>query len=208
MAKTSLPTTMSVGKSNNSNPISIDFLPDGRTPVISSLDVAKHFGKKHKNLLREIDKMQTMLPQDFCGLNFEPTSIQVDQPRGGTRTTSAFLLTRDAFSLLAMGFTGKQALEWKLKYIQAFNALEEASLDLARQAGFLEGQKEGYAYGVGDGVYHAIKELTPWQKENIKKVVEYSKRGFTQVEAAKLLDCHPDTIRAATRKARLIGLGV
>lgn len=36
-----------------------------------------------------------------------------------------YLLTRDGFSLLVMGFTGVKALEWKLKYIQAFNRLEK-----------------------------------------------------------------------------------
>ena len=36
----------------------------------------------------------------------------------------AFLMTRDGFALLAMGFTGKRALHWKLKYIEAFNAME------------------------------------------------------------------------------------
>ena len=34
-------------------------------------------------------------------------------------------MDRDGFSLLVMGFTGKKALEWKLKYIDAFNQMEE-----------------------------------------------------------------------------------
>ena len=34
-------------------------------------------------------------------------------------------MNRDGFSLLFMGFTGKKALEWKLKYIDAFNKMEE-----------------------------------------------------------------------------------
>lgn len=37
-----------------------------------------------------------------------------------------YLLTRDGFSLLVMGFTGSRALEWKLKYIEAFNKMEQA----------------------------------------------------------------------------------
>lgn len=35
-----------------------------------------------------------------------------------------YIMNRDGFSLLAMGFTGKKALEWKLKYINAFNEME------------------------------------------------------------------------------------
>ena len=37
----------------------------------------------------------------------------------------AYIMNRDGFSLLVMGFTGKKALEWKVKYIQAFNAMEK-----------------------------------------------------------------------------------
>lgn len=40
------------------------------------------------------------------------------------RKQEEFLLTRDGFSLLVMGLTGKKTLEWKIKYIQAFNAME------------------------------------------------------------------------------------
>lgn len=35
-------------------------------------------------------------------------------------------MNRDGFSLLAMGFNGKEALSWKLKYIEAFNKMEKA----------------------------------------------------------------------------------
>ena len=34
-------------------------------------------------------------------------------------------MDKDGFSLLVMGFTGKEALEWKIKYIKAFNAMEQ-----------------------------------------------------------------------------------
>ena len=41
------------------------------------------------------------------------------------RNQKIYLMNRDGFSLLCMGFTGKKALEWKLKYIDAFNKMEE-----------------------------------------------------------------------------------
>lgn len=41
------------------------------------------------------------------------------------KTYKCYLMNRDGFSLLAMGFTGKEALQWKLKYIEAFNKMEE-----------------------------------------------------------------------------------
>lgn len=42
------------------------------------------------------------------------------------RKDRAYLLTRDGFSLLVMGFTGAAAVRWKIRYIEAFNALEAA----------------------------------------------------------------------------------
>lgn len=46
-------------------------------------------------------------------------------PNGGARKDRAFNMTRDGFTLLAMGFTGKKALGFKLQYIQQFNFMEE-----------------------------------------------------------------------------------
>ena len=94
------------------------------SPVVSSLSVAEHFEKQHKNVLRDVERLSVDLPTDFCQLNFEPTSIQVPMPRGGFRDELSYNLSRDGFTLLAMGFTGKKALAWKVRYIEAFNAME------------------------------------------------------------------------------------
>jgi len=51
--------------------------------------------------------------------------VEVDIGKGATRKDPAYQLTRDGFTLLAMGFTGKAALAWKIKYIEAFNKLEQ-----------------------------------------------------------------------------------
>lgn len=93
-------------------------------PAVTSLAVAERFEKQHKNVLRDIDEFQEQCPISVCQLNFEPTSIDVPQPNGGSRTERAYLLSRDGFMLLAMGFTGKKALQVKIAYIEAFNAME------------------------------------------------------------------------------------
>lgn len=82
----------------------------------TSLVVAEKFGKPHKNVLRDIDNLDT--PEEFNRLNFEPITY-VDS-RG--RVMPAVKMTRDGFALLAMGFTGKEALRWKIAFIDAFNA--------------------------------------------------------------------------------------
>ena len=67
-------------------------------------------------------KMEPIL----CERNFSLTFDQVPGPKGGFRQEKIFIIDRDGFTLLAMGFTGPKALKWKLKYIAAFNAMEAA----------------------------------------------------------------------------------
>jgi len=91
--------------------------------ITTSIDVAHVFEKQHKNVLQSIENLLPELPEE-CRLNFQPTSETVLQPNGGTRNVPAYYLTRDGFTLLAMGFTGKKALHFKLAYIDAFNRME------------------------------------------------------------------------------------
>lgn len=102
-------------------------LIDGQ-PRVSSLDIAEKFGKTHKDVLRSIQNLIADLSQDFRERNFALTSRNVPGPNNSQRQEPFFQLTRDGFSLLAMGFTGKAALEWKVRYIEAFNAMEEELL--------------------------------------------------------------------------------
>lgn len=90
--------------------------------VTSSYDLAKYFEKSHKHVLRDIDELIEMEP--LCAPNFGLSSKTIEMPNGGTRSYRAFDMTRDGFTLLAMGFTGKKALGFKLAYIQQFNAME------------------------------------------------------------------------------------
>lgn len=86
--------------------------------VVSSLDIAEHFGKDHKNVLRDIRDI--LAAQNRATKFYHETT---HQNRG--KDYKSYLMNRDGFSLLAMGFTGKKALQWKLKYIEAFNEMEE-----------------------------------------------------------------------------------
>jgi Rha family phage regulatory protein len=71
----------------------------------TSLDVAAAFEKAHKNILRDIDKLIELAPE-LTGRNFEPSQIRSPGTRG--RVTRAYEISRDGFSLLAMGFTGPE----------------------------------------------------------------------------------------------------
>lgn len=90
-------------------------------PMVSSNDIADSFGKAHKDVLAAIDDLS--VPQawaDWKATNFCKGSYTDTLGR----TQPKYLLTRDGFALLAMGFTGERAMEFKLEYIQAFNRME------------------------------------------------------------------------------------
>ncbi len=89
----------------------------------TSNQVAEHFGKSHKVVLRAIRNLLSELPEDYrC--NFAPITIEFINGKGGTQQAPAYRLTRDGFTLLAMGFTGKEAMQWKAAYLTAFNKME------------------------------------------------------------------------------------
>lgn len=94
-------------------------LIDGRASC-SSLDISERFGMEHKNVLRAIDKLRDEAGEEFDRLNFAPISYRDKS----NREYRAFMLTRDAFSLVAMGFTGAEATRWKVRFIEAFNLME------------------------------------------------------------------------------------
>ncbi|ADO36461.1 phage regulatory protein, rha family [Eubacterium callanderi] len=96
-------------------------------PVVGSRQVARDFERAHKSVLRRITLLRRETSAQNCADLFM-SSTYVDQYG---RTQKEYLITRDGFALLVMGFTGAQALSWKLRYIQAFNAMEE---QLRRQA--------------------------------------------------------------------------
>lgn len=90
---------------------------DGKITTTSN-QVAEHFGKLHKNVLRAIQNMECS--DGFRRLNFEPSSYVNEQGK----EQPCYRLTRDGFAFLAMGFTGKEAAQWKEAYINAFNKME------------------------------------------------------------------------------------
>ena len=86
--------------------------------VVSSLDIAETFGKEHKNVLKDIRELNCS--EKFGRLNFEPTDY-VDEHN---RKQPMYYVTRDGFTLLAMGYTGEKAMKFKEAYIRQFNAME------------------------------------------------------------------------------------
>lgn len=98
--------------------------------LASSRDVAEKFGKEHSKVRRSIQALQ----KDVA--NFGEMFVQSYYEDAYGRKQEEYCMNRDGFSLIVMGFTGKKALEWKLKYIDAFNRMEEklkASMNLTSE---------------------------------------------------------------------------
>lgn len=111
----------------------IVFARDGEA-FATSRDVAAFFGKEHRSVLASIDNLLSQ-EADLRLHAFMQTVGERANPSGGAPIESRlFEMTRDGFTLLAMGFTGSKALRWKLRYIEAFNAME-AELRRIAQAG-------------------------------------------------------------------------
>ena len=88
--------------------------------TVNSRDIAEHFEKEHKHVIRDIDLYISKDVSKIGPMFYESTS-----PDSYGRRQKCYLMNRDGFTLLVMGFTGQKALEWKLKYIQAFNEMEK-----------------------------------------------------------------------------------
>lgn len=91
----------------------------------SSRQVAEEFGKEHYNVLRDIENLDCSA--EFTALNFE-----VSKYKDSTgKTNPQYLMTKDGFTFLVMGYRGKKAARFKEAYIQRFNAMEDFIKSLA-----------------------------------------------------------------------------
>lgn len=166
----------------------LEFLADGTTPVVSSLRLAEHFEIRHRDVLRDIRAVLNKVPADFTERNFALSEYA--DPSG--RTLPCYLLSRDAFTLLAMGYNSARALAWKLKYIAAFNALEAAVRENARTAALAAGTQAGYA-------------LRPKQKRRLAQVVYYRRKGLGIQSIAKLVGVHGREVSHLLRVGAALG---
>ncbi len=133
-------------------------LIDGQ-PTTTTVDVAAHFAKRHDTVLRAVRQLECT--PEFHARNFAEMIVEVEVGNGATRSSPAFRLTRDGFTFLCMGFTGKEAAKWKEAYINAFNQLEQAVSEKSNQPAVQESVFEQRAFR---GRHILIAELNgkPW----------------------------------------------
>lgn len=100
----------------------------GGQVTTTSLAIAEHFSKSHFNVMRDIKGVVTQLRATGSEFNFEfaESNFRLDSYRDGQgKERPMYRLTRDAFVLVVMGFTGAEALQWKIAYINTFNLMEQ-----------------------------------------------------------------------------------
>ena len=86
--------------------------------VVTSLDIARTFEKEHRNVLADIRKLECS--DEFRLLNFQQSNYINEQ----NHKQPLYYITRDGFTLLAMGYTGEKAMKFKEAYIKQFNVME------------------------------------------------------------------------------------
>jgi len=121
----------------------------------TSLQVAAFFEKQHKDVLKKIESLKADCGLEYHERNFAPMFQKVDIANGASRESKYFEITRNGFVLLVMGFTGKQAMQFKIAYINRFDEMEAALKQPKNQLSLKDGQHFVVAK---DGVvlYHKI----------------------------------------------------
>lgn len=167
---------------------SIDVKEYEGQPVVSSREVANNFEKQHKHVLESIENIKAE--------NSAVTKMFIESSyKAGTgKNYKEYLLTRDGFSLLVMGFTGAKALQWKLKYIEAFNKMEEKLKNLNPYTGI---SKELQAIFVIDKKQQQIEQNVNEVKQDLKNFKDN----------APLFNIECDTLQKALRGKVIKELG-
>lgn len=124
--------------------------------VCNSLQVAEKFEKRHNNVMRDI---RGLLKNERTKQMFEISSYTEKQ--NGQEYPMCYM-NRDGFTLLAMGFTGKKALDWKIQYINAFNTMEEMLKERNTQL-WIEQRTQGKL--IRNKETGVIKQLIQYAKE-------------------------------------------
>lgn len=94
--------------------------------VVSSLHIAQVFSKTHGHVLRDIEEVIKRCQAEFVESNFGLSSYLSEQ----NKSLPMYNLSRDAFTLVAMGFGGAKAFEFKIAYINAFSIMEKSLIEL------------------------------------------------------------------------------
>jgi Rha family phage regulatory protein len=172
---------------------------DGRVPVVNSRDVADKFGKDHRNVLRDIRSLLQERSELSAHGWFREASYVSEQGK----EQPSFDLTRDGFTLLAMGWTGPKALAFKIQYIAAFNEMEallKARPDIVTGEQFLAAIREivsplAVRLADQDKSIIRVEEKVDQLGEKVERIDQHLSKG----KRAKLRKFEPQYVYIAWR---------
>lgn len=152
--------------------------------LTNSLLVAEKFGKDHKNVVRDIRSIiGGMLKIEHTQLFVESVYVH---PQNG-QEYPMFIMNRDGFTLLAMGFTGDKALQFKLEYINAFNKMEKI---LKEQSILLPNFSDPAEAAIAWANEYREKQKAQIEakeaKENVERLI-HNNKTYTTTEISKEL---------------------
>lgn len=139
--------------------------------LTTSKIVANEFGKSHKHVIESIENILNSRDKPSDSNKAENWALQnmfikdSYKAKGSLRNYPIYYMTRDGFSLLAMGFTGKKALQFKLKFIEAFNKMEEYIKNENKPSYMLEDKVERAKKWVEEQEYTLGLEATVKEQE-------------------------------------------
>jgi Rha family phage regulatory protein len=119
----------------------------GKEVTTTSLAIADHFERLHKDVMKAIRARLEDLDVDYHRRNFALMFREVVIGNGAVRKEPYYRMTRDGFVFIAMAFTGRKAAQWQVAYINAFNSMEQSLL----KKGFNERLEQGQAPLILDG---------------------------------------------------------
>lgn len=181
--------------------------------VTTSYLVAETFGKAHKRVLEDIDRLGCS--DGFREPNFGLSLKLRELPNGGHKEERFYVITKDGFTLLAMGYTGKKAMLFKEKYIAAFNAMEQQlkqgitqSLEnltrkqILQMALEAEEEKERLAARLvlaenrNEELQASVESILPRIEQLEKRMSELVQPSLPKVPAVK--EFHPEEVKGLT----------
>lgn len=170
------------------NDVTVNFKIADNTAFANTRDIAKVFGKEHFHVIRALKSLSIfdkLLNESKIG------GVTYRDAKGEERPM--YNLDRDVFSLMIMGFTGEKALEWKLAYIQAFNAMERCIQDkrqaeMSLEVQFLKNTLEQKNRIIADQQKHHLITYANGTKSLRKILKDCPIKGLTEREVWKHLE--------------------
>lgn len=164
----------------------IDIINNGGRLLVSSIEVAAHYKKRHENVMRQINTIIS------TNRKCESMFVVATYKNAQNHEYPCYYMDRNGFSILTMGFTGKEALEWKIKYINAFTAMERTIQMMKLDS-----------YRIEDPVLRAQR----WIEEH-KQAVENEKKLKIAAPKAETFDqiCTSQASMNFTEAAKVLGI--